>query len=99
MAMDQRDLNLARTIIRAHIPAEAADLFLFGSRARGDAGRWSDIDIAIRPRRPLRPGLLAETREALLESNLLLNVDLVDLNEAGDALRESIEREGRPWNG
>lgn len=93
------DLARAHAIIRTRIPEEAADLLLFGSRARGDAGHWSDIDVAIRPNRPLPSGLLAETREALEESNLLLNVDLVDLSEAGDALRRSIEREGIPWNG
>lgn len=92
------DLTLAHAIIRAHIPVEAADLVLFGSRARGDARRWSDIDVGIRPRRPLPTGLLAETRAALEESSLLLNVDLVNLDDAGPALRAAIEREGKPWN-
>lgn len=98
MESDPRDLDLARAIIRAHIPAEAADLILFGSRARGDAHRWSDIDVGVRPRRPLPAGLLAETRSALEESSLLLNVDLVDLEDAGPVLRAAIEREGVPWN-
>jgi predicted nucleotidyltransferase len=95
----QPDLDLAHAIIRAHIPPEAADLILFGSRARGDARRWSDIDVVVRPRRTLPKGLLAEARAALEESSLLLNVDLVNLEEAGPALREAIEREGVPWNG
>jgi hypothetical protein len=93
------DLDLARAIIRTHLPAEAADLILFGSRARGDARHWSDVDVAISPRRPLPTGLLARTREALEESSLLLNVDLVNLEEASPALREAIEQEGVPWNG
>ena len=92
------DLTLAHAIIRAHIPIGAADLILFGSRARGDARRWSDIDVGIRPLRPLPTGLLAETRAALEERNLLLNVDLVNLDDAGPALRAAIEREGKPWN-
>jgi len=94
----QPDLTLAHAIIRAYIPVDAADLILFGSRARGDARRWSDIDVGVRPRRPLPAGLLAETRAALEESSLLLNVDLVSLDEAGPALRAAIEREGKPWN-
>lgn len=92
------DLTLAHAIIRAHIPMEAADLILFGSRARGDARRWSDIDVGIRPMRPLPAGLLAETRAALEESSLLLNVDLVNLDEAGPALKRAIEQEGKPWS-
>jgi len=95
----QSDLALAHTIIRAYIPADVAELVLFGSRARGDARRWSDIDVGVRPLRPLPAGLLAATRAALEESSLLLNVDLVNLDEANPALRESVEREGKPWSG
>ncbi|MFQ3666970.1 MAG: nucleotidyltransferase domain-containing protein [Sphingomonadaceae bacterium] len=92
------DLDLARRLIRTHIPVTVADLILFGSRARGDARRWSDIDVAVRPNAPLPVGLLAETRAALEESNLLLHVDLIDLRDASPALRQTIEREGIPWN-
>jgi len=94
----QPDLDFAHAIIRANIPAESADLILFGSRARGDARRWSDIDVGVRPLRPLPAGLLAQTRAALEESNLLLNVDLVNMDEADPALCAAIAREGIPWN-
>jgi predicted nucleotidyltransferase len=94
----QSDLNLAHAIIRAHIPAESADLILFGSRARGDARHWSDIDVGVRPLQSLPAGMLAQTRAALEESNLLLNVDLVNLDEADPALSAAIAREGIPWN-
>ncbi len=89
---------MALAILRAHIPKEMADLILFGSRARGQAHRWSDIDVAVQPRRPLPPGLLAEARAALEDSRLLLNGDLVDLEKAGPALRAAIAREGIIWN-
>lgn len=92
------DLTLARRTVRAFLPPELAEVWLFGSRARGDAHRWSDIDIAISPRRELPIGLLAELREALEESNILLNVDIVDLREAGASLRETVKKEGIPWN-
>lgn len=92
------DLSAAHAIIRAHIPEALADLYLFGSRARGDARRWSDIDVAVVPKRPLPTGLLAETREDLENSSILLNVDLVDMRAASAALREAIWREGVPWN-
>jgi phosphomethylpyrimidine synthase len=63
-----------------------------------DVRDYAAIDVGIRPLRPLPTGLLAETRAALEESNLLLNVDLVNLDDAGPALRAAIEREGKPWN-
>jgi Predicted nucleotidyltransferases len=97
MAVEQ-DIDLAHRIIRRHLPPEVADLYLFGSRARGKARRFSDIDVAVRAKCPLPPGLLAEVREELEQSNCLLEVDLVDLSEAGEALIAAVNREGIPWN-
>lgn len=97
MSMEQ-DLALARRIIRRRLTPELADIYLFGSRARGEARRFSDIDVAVKARRPLAPGLLAEVREELEQSNCLLEVDLVDLSEAGEALAAAVSREGIPWN-
>ena len=94
----EQDLELARRIVRAHLPPAVAEVRLFGSRARGDARRWSDIDIAVMPKSDLPAGLLAELREALEESNLLLDVDVIDLREAGETVREAVRREGMPWN-
>ena len=42
-------------------------------------------------------GMLSALREALEESSCLLNVDVVDWNDADAALRESIAREGIEW--
>ena len=92
------DVAEALTIIRRYVPVSLARLWLFGSRARGDHRRWSDIDVAVDPVGPLPAGWLADVRDALAESNLLLDVDLVDLSEAGDALAAVIRREAVPWN-
>jgi N-ethylmaleimide reductase len=68
----EQDLDPARRIVRAYLPPDTAEVWLFDSRARGDAHRWSDIDIAVRPKQELPIRLLAELRKALEESNLLL---------------------------
>jgi predicted nucleotidyltransferase len=91
------DVETAHAIIRRHLPPQMARLWLFGSRARGDARRWSDIDIAVEPLQPLPAGLLSELREALAESSVLLDVDLVDLSRSEAALKDSVEREGIAW--
>ena len=88
------DIELARRVIRAHLAGKNVRIRLFGSRARGDARTWSDIDIAVQANPALPPGVLSALREALEESSCLLNVDLVDWNDADAALRESITREG-----
>ena len=92
------DLELAGRVIRAHLAGRDVRLRLFGSRARGDSRTWSDIDIAIQANPALPAGVLSTLREALEESSCLLNVDVVDWNDADAALRESIAREGIEWS-
>ena len=41
------DLTLARDIASRLLAGTGAKAILFGSRARGDARQWSDIDLAI----------------------------------------------------
>lgn len=64
---------------------------LFGSRARGDYKRVSDIDLAVQGGDIPRFRLDIEE-----ETSTLLKFDIVDLDsEMQDELRESIRREGR----
>ncbi len=42
---------------------EGVNVYLFGSWARGEATRVSDIDLAIESETPLPPGTLARLRE------------------------------------
>ena len=66
-------------------------VILFGSRARGDYKRTSDIDIAV------SGGDFAEfALEVEEETSTLLEFDIVNLDrEMQDELREAIEREGK----
>jgi hypothetical protein len=70
--------------------------YLFGSRARGDAGRLSDIDIAVF----LDPGLDLFTCRLQLMEQLAVTLhsdrfDLVVLNDAPTTLRYEVIRDGR----
>lgn len=76
----------------AVIPA-VERVLLFGSRARGDHGRRSDIDLAVDA-----PGATLADRARMAElvedAPALVGIDLVRLDQAGGALRQEIEREG-----
>ena len=92
------DLELAGRVIRSHLAGRDDQVWLFGSRARGDSRTWSDIDVAVQASPALPAGVLSSLREALEDSSCLLNVDVVDWNHADAALRESITREGIEWS-
>jgi len=72
-------------------------LKLFGSRARGDARRASDIDLALVGKQPIAAADMAALREALEESPVPFRIDLVDYASAPAYLRAAIDREGIPW--
>jgi predicted nucleotidyltransferase len=91
------DVDEVRRIVLQGLGALRARVWLFGSRARGDAGRPSDIDVAILPLEPFPDGTLARIAEALENSLVLHSVDLVDLSTADPELRDRVEREGIPW--
>lgn len=98
MPAPEWDLAEARRIVLSKLRGYPVQVFLFGSRATGGAGRYSDIDIGILASAPLPAGLLAELREALEESRIIYAVDVVDLGEVPDAFRSRVISEGVQWN-
>jgi predicted nucleotidyltransferase len=83
--------------LRPLLASHNAGLRLFGSRARGDAGDRSDIDLAaIAPER-LPGDLLARIREMLEESPIPFRADVVDYQAAPAELKQAIDREGIEW--
>ena len=66
-----------------------ASVILFGSRARGDYGQRSDIDLALSGGDQVRFALDVEE-----DVPTLLSFDFVNIDLAGEELREVVEREG-----
>lgn len=61
------ELDEVRSIVLRGLRGTPARVYLFGSRARGEAARMSDINVAVLPLQPLPPGLLSLIREELAE--------------------------------
>lgn len=92
------DLEIVRNIVLEKLKGYAVRVYLFGSRARGDAHRASDIDVAIQPLEELPGWVLAELRAALEDSDCLYHVDVVNLDEADHTLRARVLEEGILWS-
>lgn len=91
-------LEEVRHLVLEVLGERGAFVYLFGSWARGQATSASDIDIAVEPRNPLPPGVLADLRERLEESHIPYRVEVVDLSRADPHLRERVLKEGIRWN-
>jgi uncharacterized protein len=88
-----------RRMVLAALGGHDAAVWLFGSCARGEVRRHSDIDIAILPREALPVGFFGKLEADIEESTIPYDVDLVDLRHADPALVEEVRREGVKWRG
>jgi len=95
--MADRYVEQVKDIVLGALAPYAASVWLFGSRARGDATPASDVDVAVDPHEALPPALLSELDEALEESSVPYFVDLVDLGRADESFRARVRREGVVW--
>lgn len=93
----QWDLEEAKRIVINMLACYATKVYLFGSRAKGTMGRYSDIDIAVLPDEQLPVGLLSDIREALEQSNILYKVELVDLSSVSHEFKNRVISEGCLW--
>ena len=98
MASTTKDLDEVRRIVLDGLHGCPVCVYLFGSRARGEGGKHSDIDVAVLPLSPLPVGTLSAVRAALEESRIPFMVDLVDLSTTDASFRERVLREGVQWS-
>jgi predicted nucleotidyltransferase len=85
------DFSIVRDILDRMVPDRP--VYVFGSRANGRAGRRSDLDLAIGGDKPLAIGLRADFADAFDESDLPIEVDVVDLATVSETFRKRIMAE------
>jgi uncharacterized protein len=84
-------------MVLAALGKHDAAVWLFGAGARGDVRHMSDIDIGILPRDELPARFFATLAEAIEESTIPYNVDIVDLRKVDPVWLDAIGREGVQW--
>jgi predicted nucleotidyltransferase len=75
--------------------AGAREIWPFGSRARGAAKPYSDLDLVVIREQPLDIAELAQLADAFEESDLPWRVDIVEWATTDTAFRRIIERDKR----
>jgi predicted nucleotidyltransferase len=95
----ERAIDELRRMVLGALGEHDAEVWLFGSCARGEALQHSDIDIAILPRDELPSGFFSGLAESVEESSIPYDVDIVDLRSAASTLIDEVRREGVTWKG
>jgi hypothetical protein len=95
--MNPRYLEEAKELLLTVLTGRDAAVYLYGSAARGDADRASDIDIAVLPREPLPDAVVPAIRALLRESTIPYPADVVDLSKVDEEFRQAVLEEGICW--
>jgi len=82
----------ATNIIASYLPD--ARIFLFGSRAKGDAGETSDFDIAVDAGSKISLGVIARIKDEIDELRTLKSIDIIDLNRVNPEFKTIIRKSG-----
>ncbi|MBA4382043.1 MAG: hypothetical protein C0406_05700 [Sideroxydans sp.] len=86
-----RDWEIVRDILARHVPQY--EVWAFGSRTKGTAKEYSDLDLAIITDEPMGLPLSATLADEFVESDLPIKVDVVDWASTGDTFRKIIEQD------
>jgi predicted nucleotidyltransferase len=87
----------AASIVRRIVGPLPVRVFLFGSRALGTGRPTSDIDLALLSDDPLPADPVVRLKDEFEESTIPYTVDVIDLSQVDEPLREKVLREGREW--
>ncbi|MDO4693875.1 MAG: nucleotidyltransferase domain-containing protein [Eikenella sp.] len=91
LALSPEQLALVRQILQRHVPQYA--VWAFGSRSKGTAKPYSDLDLAvITTDQPLPLSVHADLADAFSESDLPWKVDLVDWQLIGNDFRREVAK-------
>ena len=90
----ERALDMLKDILGQIFVTGEVEMVLFGSRARGDYLKTSDIDLGILPQGELDERKLILLREKLENSNIPYKVDVVDFSKVSKEFAEKALEEG-----
>lgn len=93
-------LEQVKRIVFNHLSGKSAKTYLFGSWARSEEKRSSDIDVAIEfdTNDESNHRILLNIRHALEESTIPYRIDVVHLNEADAYMVDKVKEEGILWD-
>lgn len=93
--LKESDFQLVQDLVVAPLKKKGAQIFVFGSRARGQHHQFSDLDLFYieAPATPVSGLELSNIRELLEESNLPVKVDLVNWCDLAESYKNSADRD------
>lgn len=89
--LTSEELSIVKAILQRYVPEYP--VWAFGSRVKGNAKPYSDLDLAIISDKPLNLATHASLVEAFSESDLVWKVDLVDWATTSESFKNIIQQQ------
>ena len=86
--ISESDWQEVQRVLSLEIPA--LEVWAFGSRARGHAKPYSDLDLAVITATPLSLAQLVNLTHAFESSDMTIRVDVVDWSSISEAFRRIV---------
>lgn len=93
--LSEADLAAVRRILSLHL-TEGQSVWAFGSRVKGTARPWSDLDLVVKGEGPVPLPDYYRLQDAFEESEISVKVDLLDWHRISEDFRALIERAKEP---
>jgi predicted nucleotidyltransferase len=90
-------LEKVKSLVIDYLKDEDATIILFGSRARGDFNKFSDIDIGLIPYGHIDRNKIILLKDSLENMNIPYTVEIIDLSKVSDAFRQQALKEKIVW--
>lgn len=88
--LNNDQLAEVQSIINENLKTDS-EIYVFGSRSKNTARKYSDLDLLIKSSHAIDYGSMALLEEAFSESNLPFKTDLVDWNRISEEFQKHIE--------
>lgn len=89
MDIEPKHLEIIQNILENSLPP-GSTVWVFGSRAKNHAKKFSDLDLAIDAKQPLSMQLMAQLAFTFEESLLPYKVDIIDWLTIDEGFRNNI---------
>ena len=89
--LSKEQIDFIKKILFTYIPNVKA--YVFGSRARGNYKRYSDLDVVLDSHSPISIKTWLEIQEQFSESSLPIKVDLIEMNKLDPSFKAKIQDE------
>ena len=76
LQLEEHQKDFIKQTLEAYLPD--TEFWLFGSRIKGTAKRYSDLDVAVISSKPIELGTLTTLEEIFADSDLPFKIDLLD---------------------